>query len=120
MDRADDDVAEHDLRAVVQRLVLERRARCVVNVDGQVVLERESSVARDVIGVRVRLEDAGQTNRPPLALLEVLLDRKRGVDDNSDALVLVADQIRGTPEIVVDELREEHVGDASTSRGYFS
>ena len=98
----------------------EGRARCVVNVDGQIVLERESSVAGDVICVRVCLEDADQANRTPLALLEVLLDRERGVNDNGDALVLVADQIRGTPEIVVDELREEHVGDASTGRGYFS
>jgi hypothetical protein len=55
-----------------------------------------------------------------LTLVEILLDRQRRIDDDRDSLVLVADEIRGTSEIVVDELREEHVGDASTGHGYFS
>ena len=120
VDRADDDVAELDLRAVVQRLVLEGSACGLVDVDGQAVLEGEAPVAGDVIGVRMRLENADQVDRPQLALLEVLLDRERGIDHDRDALVLVADEIRRTPEIVVDELREEHVSDASTGRGYFT
>jgi hypothetical protein len=43
-----------------------------------------------------------------LAFLDDRLDRVRGIDDDCDALLFVADEIRGTPEIVVDELREEH------------
>lgn len=97
-----------------------RRTCGFVHVHGEALLEREPPVARDMVGVRVRLEDARQTNRPPLGLVQVLLDRKCGVDDDRDALVLVADEVGRTPEIVVHELREEHVGDASTGRGYFS
>jgi hypothetical protein len=91
-----------------------------VDEDRDAVLESKSPVAGNVIGVRVRLEDAGQAHRAPLALLEILLDRERRVDDDGHALVLVADEIRGAPEIVVDELHEEHGGDASTGCGYFS
>jgi hypothetical protein len=91
-----------------------------VDVHGYAVLERKAPVTGDVVRVRMRLEDAGQANGSSLALVEILLDRERRVDDDRDALVLVADKIRGTPEVVVDELREEHVGDASTGRGYFS
>ncbi len=58
VDRANDDVADLDLRPVLERLVLEGRARDRVDAHGNAVLEREPSVARDVVGVRVRLEDA--------------------------------------------------------------
>jgi hypothetical protein len=54
------------------------------------------------------------------ARVDVLLDRVRGIDDDRDAGVLVADEIRRAAEIIVDELLEQHVGDASTGHGYIS
>ena len=36
------------------------------------------------------------------------LDRVRRIDDRSDARVLVADQVRRTAEVVVNELLEQH------------
>ena len=42
------------------------------------------------------------------AVFEQLLDRVRGVDHYRDAGVLVADQVRHAPEVVVHELLEEH------------
>ena len=44
----------------------------------------------------------------PLRLLEVLLDRVRRVDDDGVPGRLVADEVRGAAEVVVDELREDH------------
>ena len=46
------------------------------------MLEREPSVPGDVVGVRVRLDDAHEPHVAPLRLLHVLLDRERGVDDD--------------------------------------
>ena len=78
-----------------------------MNRDRQAVLDREPAVTRYVVGVGVRLEHALE---PDLLLgrrLDVLLDRKRRVDDHRDACVTVSDQVRGAPEVVVDELAED-------------
>jgi hypothetical protein len=72
------------------------------------VLEREAAVSGDVVGVRVRLEDADDPDAPPLGLLDVRVDRVRGIDDDGDALLLVADEVGGAAEVVVDELLEQH------------
>jgi hypothetical protein len=55
---AEADVADLDLRSVLERLEREPRLRSWVHGHGHVVLEREASVARDVIGMGVRLEDS--------------------------------------------------------------
>jgi hypothetical protein len=68
----------------------------------------------------VRLEHAGEPDAVPLAFVEVLLDRIRGIDDRRNSGVLVADEVRGTPEAVVDELLEEHDCDATSGCGYIS
>jgi hypothetical protein len=60
MDRPQDDLADLDFRPVVERLVRERRPCVAVNANREAVLERETTVAGDVIGVRVRLEDADE------------------------------------------------------------
>ena len=65
VNRAHDDVADFDLRPVLERLVLEGRARDRVNADGNTVLEREAAVARDMIGVRMRLERAAELHAAP-------------------------------------------------------
>jgi hypothetical protein len=72
------------------------------------VVEGETAVSREVVGVRVRLEHADQADAVPLRLGKVLLHCVRGIDDRRDAFVLVADQVRGTSEPVVDELPEDH------------
>ena len=46
--------------------------------DRDAVLEREPAVAGDVVGVRVRLEDADEPDAASLRLLQVLLDRVGG------------------------------------------
>jgi hypothetical protein len=81
------------------------------------VLEREAAVARDVVGVRVRLERPDEVDVPRAGLLDVRLDRVRGVDDDREAGRLVADQVGRAAEVVVDELAEEHRGNVTPGSG---
>ena len=120
VDRADDDVAELDLGAVCQRLVRKRRFGCRMDAHRQAVLEREAPVARDVVGVRVGLEHADEPDAAALALVQILLDRVGRIDDDGDSRMLVTDDVRTTPEVVVDELLEQHDPDASNGCGYIS
>jgi hypothetical protein len=108
MDRPQDDLADLDLRPVVERLVRERRPCVAVNANREAVLERETSVAGDVIGVRVRLEDAHEPDLAAFRLRQYRLDVVGRVDDDRDALLLVADEVAGATQIVVQELLEEH------------
>ena len=87
---------------------------------GQAVLEREPAVARDVVGVRVRLDHADDPDAAPLGLGEQRLDRVRRVDDHGDAGVFVADEVARAAEIVVQELVEDHGADGSTAPRYRS
>ena len=97
----------------------ERRPRAAAWIGhGHAVLEREPAVAGDVVGVRVRLEDARSTRtRVSRGLGEELLDREGRVDDDRDRRRLVADEVRGAAEVVVDELLEQHNSDASNQCG---
>ena len=79
-----------------------------MHVDGAAVVEREASVAGEMVGVGVRLEHADQPHVLSRRLVEVLLDRVRRVDDHGCPLVLIADQVRRAAEAVVDELVEDH------------
>ncbi len=81
-----------------------------MNADRELVLEREATVARDVVGVRVRLHDSNEPNPALLGFLEVLLDRKGRIDDDCLVRALVGDEVRGASERLVDELREDHSG----------
>ena len=72
------------------------------------MLERKAAVPRDVVGMGVRLEHADDPNAEPLGLVEILLDRVRRVDEQRFARRFVSDEVRGAPEVVVDELPEEH------------
>ncbi len=120
MQRADDDLAQLDLGAILQRLVRERCAGCRVNPYGQPVLEREPAVPREVVGVRMCLENLCQLDAVSPALIQILLDRIGRIDDDRNAGLLVADEVGGTPEVVVDELLEQHDSDASNECGYIS
>ena len=55
----------------------------------------------------VRLEHALDPHLLLRSRLDVLLDRERRVDDHRDSCVTVSDQVRGAPEVVVDELAED-------------
>src|SRR4249919_3098405 len=108
VDAAEHDVAEHDLRSVLHGLVWVLGERVGVNAHRDAVLERETTMPGDVIGVRVRLDRADDPDVAMLCLLEVLLDRECRVDNDSFACARVADEVRGAAERVVDELREDH------------
>ena len=81
-----------------------------MNADREPVLEREPSVTGEMVGVRVRLQNANEPDPAPLGFLEVLLDREGRVDDDCLARALVGDEVRRASESVVDELREDHSG----------
>ena len=108
VDRAQDDLAELELDAVVQRVVRVLGLGGGVDRDRDAVLEREPAVPGEVVGVRVRLDDADDPTPRARGLLEERLDRVGRVDDRGDARLLVADQIRRAAEVVVQELLEEH------------
>ena len=91
------DVADVDLVAVRERLERVARLPPASGRDGDAVLEREPPVAGDVVGVRVRLEDAHDPDVVPLRLLEVLLDRVRRVDDDRLARVLAPTRYEAQP-----------------------
>jgi hypothetical protein len=120
MNHTNDDVAELELSAVRQRLMRERRLGCSVHVHGYVFLEREAAVAGDVVGMGMGLENADELDLSALALIQILLDRVRRIDQDGDSGLLVADEVGGTPQVVVDELLEEHNGDGSNPCGYIS
>ncbi len=108
VDAAHRDVADHDLRAVLERVVgvLDHRPR----MDGHrdVVLERETAVPRDVVGMGVGLDRPHDPDVEPVRLREHVLDRVRRVDDDRLARLLAADEVRGATEVAVQDLREEH------------
>ena len=57
---------------------------------------------------------------PALALVQILLDRVGRIDEDGDSGVLVADEVGTTPQVVVDELLEQHECDRSNQRGYIT
>jgi hypothetical protein len=78
VDRPEQNLADLDLGQVLERLVRERCVGVGMDVDRDTVLERETAVAGDVVGVRVRLQHADEAHAPPLRLLQHGLDRVRG------------------------------------------
>ena len=96
------------LVAVRERLVGIPGLRSSVDGHRDPALECEPAVPGHVVGVRVGLQHPRDPDAGPLRLLEVLLDRVGGVDEQRLARVGVADEVRGAPEILVDELPEEH------------
>ena len=108
VDRADGDVAEPELPAVVEGLVLVVGRRLAVHVDRGPGGRCEAPVARDVVGVVVRLEDVLDVDTEEAGEAQVLVDVELGIDDRGDAGVLVADQIAGAAQVVMDQLAEDH------------
>ena len=108
VDRPDPDVSHRELGAVHERVVRIVDLRGGVDAHRHVVLEREAAVPGDVVGVRVRLERADDSDAEPLGLREDRLDRERRVDDDRLARLLATDEVRRAAEVVVQQLREEH------------
>ena len=104
---ADRDAADVHRHAVLEGLERILRPRERVDRDRQAVLEREAPVARDVIGVRVRLEHPFDADAALGGGVEERFDLERGVDDDGDPGFVVTYQVRRTAEVVVDELPEE-------------
>ncbi len=102
------DLADDDLLAILERLERVRRLGDRVDPHRDAVLEREAPVAGDVVGVRVRLQHGHDAHVVALGLLQVALDRVRGVDDDGLVGLLVAYQVGGTAEIFVHKLAEDH------------
>jgi hypothetical protein len=121
VDAAQHDVPDGDLVAVLHRVVLVLRLGCRMNAHGNAVLEREAPVAREVVGVRVRLDRAHDAHAALVRLDEILLDREGRVDHDRRARAFVSDEVGRAAEVVVDELREDHVAaDASSGLRYRS
>ena len=108
VDCAQDDAPELDLVAVAQRLVREGRAGGLVHAHRQSVLERQAPVPGDVVGVRVRLDHDHRPDARGRTGIQVALDRVSRIDDGRDAGTLVSDEVRAAPQVVVDELPEQH------------
>ena len=108
VDAAERHAPDDDLRSVGERLARVLGLRERVDTHGDAVVEREPPVTRDVVGVRVRLERPHDPRLEALGLGENRLDREMRVDDHDLSRLLAADEVRGAPEVVVEDLREEH------------
>ena len=108
--RADDERAERELPAVVERLVLVVGLGEAVHVDGRPGGGHEPAVARDVVGVVVGLEHVLDPHAEVAGEAQVVVDVELGIDDRGHAGVLIADEVAGAAEVVVRELAEEHPG----------
>ena len=108
VERPDGDAPELELPAVVERLVVVVGRRLAVDVDRGPGGRGEPAVPGDVVGVVVRLEDVLDPHAEEAGEPQVLVDVEPRIDDGRDARVLVADQIAGAAEVVMDELAEDH------------
>jgi hypothetical protein len=106
--RAHGHVAERELPAVVERLVLVLGRGEPVDVDRRAGRDGEPAVPGDVVGVVVGLEDVLDPHAHVARQRQVLLDVELGVDDGRDVRVLVADQVRRAAKVVVRDLAEDH------------
>ena len=112
---SDQKLADLELEAVVDRLVLVVGLGVAMDVDRRPGCRGQPAVAGDVVGVVVSLEDVLDRDPGVAGQLEVLVDLEARIDDRGLAGLLVADEIRGTTEIVVGDLAEDHEGTASAS-----
>ena len=93
VNRPEHDLSEVDLGPIGKRIVGERRVGRSVDAYRHTVLEGETPVPRDVVGVRMRLEHADEVDLVAFRRIQVLLDRVYRVDDSGDACLFVADQV---------------------------
>jgi hypothetical protein len=87
---------------------------------GDAVIERQAPMARDMVGVRVRLDRPHEPRTEASCLREDRLDREVRIDDGDLPGDLATDQVRSTSQVVVQDLGEEHGRDRSTRFRYLS
>jgi hypothetical protein len=90
---ADRDRSQLDFLAVLERLECVLRFGGWMDQDRQPMIECKPSVAGDVVGVRVGLQNPNELHAVCLRLLEVALDLVGGIDDDRNPRILVADQV---------------------------
>jgi hypothetical protein len=108
VDAAEPHVPDDELGAVLERVAGVPRLGERVDADGHAVVDGEPAVARDVVGVGVRLERPHDAGLEAFRFGEDRLDREVRVDDHDLAGLLAPDEIRGAAEVVVEDLCEEH------------
>ncbi len=108
VERADRDVAEPQLPAVVEWLVLVVGLSEPVDVDRRARRGGQASVAGDVVGVVVGLEHVLDPDAHVTRQGQVFVDLELRVDDGDDAGVLVPDQIGRAAKVIVGELTKDH------------
>ena len=108
VESTDDQLAERELPAVLEWLVVVFGRGIRVHVDDGPGGRRQAPVPRDVIRVVVRLEDVLDPHSEVADGTEVFVDVEARIDDGGHARVLVADQVARTAEVVVNELPEDH------------
>jgi hypothetical protein len=106
--RANDDGAELELPAVLERLVVVLGRSKAVDVDRRARCERQPAVARHVVGVVVRLEDVLDLDTHVACEVEVDVDLEARIDDGRDSRLLVADEVGRAAEVVMGDLSEDH------------
>ena len=108
VERAHADGPELELPAVVEWLMVVVGSRIAMDVDRRARRGGQPSVARDVVGVVVRLEDVLDPNPHVAGEREILLDLELRIDDRGNGRILITDQIRSTAEVVMGDLAKDH------------
>ena len=106
--RPHDDVAELQLPAVVEGLVLVVGLGQPVHVDRRARGGRQAPMAGDVVGVVVRLEDVLDADVHVPREAQVLVDLEAGIDDGGRSGAAVADEVRRAAEVVMGDLAKDH------------
>ena len=109
-DRPNADRPDRQLPPVVDRVMRILGLGQPAHVDGRAGRGGEPPVPGDVIRVVVRLEDVRDPHPREPGERQVGLDIQARVDDRRLAGGVVADDVGGAAEIVVDELSEDHEG----------
>ena len=105
----DGQLAQSELPAVLEGLVVVLGRGIAVDVDDGAGGRGQAPVPRDVIRVIVRLEDVLDPHAEVAGDAQVFVDVQPRIDHGGHARVLVADQVARTAEVVVDELPEDHL-----------
>src|SRR3989442_888483 len=108
--------------AVAEPLMIEGEASGPVSEDRRVRRGGEVAVARDVVGVGVRLDDVRDLQALAPRQSQIFVDTVAArIDDDGLAGLAAADQVREAPGLLVQDLLEDHPGpilcqDLSASR----
>ena len=115
VDRDEFDVADADAGPIGHRAGLKSDFGERRHPDWQAELEGQDAVARDVVGVRMRLD---HTNEARIMVGKRSLERaniKRRVDHDRLVDLLTADEVAGAAKVVMDQLLEDHLSQSLPS-----